>query len=1001
MKIKLVLILCIFAFGRAKSQSTGPVLGLHENVVAYYAFTNCTLISYPGQEISNGTLIIKNGQIEAAGKNLPIPSGAINRDMKGARIYPAFIEPWYVFENPIQGSEKKSDGRQMPQYTSNKLGAWSWNQAIKPENNVSSFFKPIDDKCEAMRKVGFAVLHLVPNEGIMRGNSMLIVCDKSRVFSPHISQVWSFEKGNSQQAYPSSQMGSIALIRQTILDANWYATANQAFQSGIRSEKVETNLSLEALANSLKEKRPIFFEVKDKLELSRAQTLAQEFGISFIYKSVGDEYESPDFISTQPKIISQLNFPKAVAIKGPAESREVSMDYLKGWIQAPGNPAFLEKNKIEFAFTLQGLEKPEDLFSAIRKAKAYGLSDSAALAALTICPAKHLGQEHLLGSLEKGKRANFLICSDSIFSPENLILETWVEGKKYIHQILPEKDLRGEWKSSILENEMRLSIKGKWAKPEAEIQMLPDTQKLKASLSYGPEGIIFDWKKKDKESTLTWRFSGVSSDSLIIGYIQNPDGKRQSQTWVKTRDFIEKKDSNTTVQKPAWIPPITFPNAAYGNEKLPVPENVLIKGATLWTNSEKGNLEETDILISGGKIKEIGSKLKASEGTKIVEAKGWHLSPGLIDEHSHIAISKGVNEGSHSITSEVRIGDVIDPEDINIYRQLSGGVTTSHLLHGSANPIGGQTALIKLRWGMNAAQMKFEQADPFIKFALGENVKQSNWGDVFSERYPQTRMGVEQIMRDAFQNALDYRAAINRGESIPKDLRNEALLEILDKKRFITCHSYVQSEIVMLMRLAESFGFRVNTFTHILEGYKVAQQLKLHNAFASTFSDWWAYKYEVIDAIPHNASLLTEKGVPVCINSDDAEMGRRLNQEAAKAIKYGGMTEIEALKMVTLNPAKALHIDHRVGSLKVGMDADLVLWSGNPLSVDSKAMITWVDGKRFFDREADSKMQEMLLTEKAKLIQLMVNSQEPDKGPVPSQEKKLYHCETLEDDQHE
>jgi imidazolonepropionase-like amidohydrolase len=396
-------------------------------------------------------------------------------------------------------------------------------------------------------------------------------------------------------------------------------------------------------------------------------------------------------------------------------------------------------------------------------------------------------------------------------------------------------------------------------------------------------------------------------------------------------------------------------------------------------------------------------ELKKIPGLLVIDATGKHLSAGIIDEHSHIAIAGDVNEGTQSVTAEVRIGDVVDPEDINIYRQLSGGVTTAQLLHGSANAIGGQSQIIKLRWGSKAEQIKFEGADPFIKFALGENVKQSNWGDRNVIRYPQTRMGVEQTFMDAFQRAKEYDAMKKISTSskpnekpavLRKDLELEALSEILNKKRFITCHSYQQGEINMLMHVADSFGFKVNTFTHILEGYKVADKMKKHGVGASTFADWWGYKYEVIEAVPHNASLLNSMRLITAVNSDDPEMARRLNQEAAKGIRYGGMSEEDALKLVTLNPAKLLHIDHRVGSIKVGKDADLVLWSANPLSVYTRAEKTFVDGKLYFDLEQDEQMRKEIAVERARLLQKMqAEKTGAEIPPKPAQKmQKINHC---------
>jgi len=392
----------------------------------------------------------------------------------------------------------------------------------------------------------------------------------------------------------------------------------------------------------------------------------------------------------------------------------------------------------------------------------------------------------------------------------------------------------------------------------------------------------------------------------------------------------------------------------------------------------------------------------------IIDGKGKHLTSGIIDEHSHIAISRGVNEGGQAVTAEVSIGDVVNPDDINIYRQLSGGVTAAQLLHGSANPIGGQSALIKLKWGFSPDEMLIKDAPKFIKCALGENVKQANWGDFNTVRFPQSRMGVEQVFYDGFTRAKAYKKEwedyqvnlVKKGASTifapRKDLELEVLNEILDSKRFISCHSYVQSEINMLMHVADSMGFKINTFTHILEGYKVADKMKKHGAGGSTFSDWWAYKFEVNDAIPYNAKLMQDQGLVVAINSDDAEMGRRLNQEAAKSVKYGGMSEEEAWKMVTLNPAKLLHLDDRMGSVKIGKDADLVLWTGNPLSIESKVELTMIDGLILYNRNNNLALEERNTKERARLINKMLESNEKGEETKPFIKKgrRLYHCDT-------
>jgi imidazolonepropionase-like amidohydrolase len=489
-------------------------------------------------------------------------------------------------------------------------------------------------------------------------------------------------------------------------------------------------------------------------------------------------------------------------------------------------------------------------------------------------------------------------------------------------------------------------------------------------------------------------WNGVGTDSL-----GNP------LTWTATLVKLSTPAAADSAKKKDMplVGKVIYPFVPFGWEEgnQPKTETILIKNATVWTNEKEGVLKETDVLLKGGKIAAVGKNLSDPEA-KVIDGTGKHVTPGIIDEHSHIAAAS-INEGGQSVTSEVRIADNLNPDDINIYRQLSGGVTTSHILHGSANTIGGQTQLIKLRWGAGDEDLKFKGWPGQIKFALGENVKRSS-SPLGNNRYPDTRMGVEQILVDAFTRAKDYQRAWaayetnkktyesaknKKGLTMPvaprRDLELDALVEILEKKRFITCHSYVQSEINSAMEVANRMGYTVNTFTHILEGYKVADKMKEHGSFASTFSDWWAYKMEVEDAIPYNAAIMQRVGLTVAINSDDAEMARRLNQEAAKIVKYGGVTEEEALKMVTLNPAIMLHVDDKVGSLRTGKDADVVLWSDNPLSIYAKSLYTIVDGTIYFDRVRDEQLQKQVEAERLRLVRKMNGEKRSGAPTIPAQ----------------
>jgi imidazolonepropionase-like amidohydrolase len=426
----------------------------------------------------------------------------------------------------------------------------------------------------------------------------------------------------------------------------------------------------------------------------------------------------------------------------------------------------------------------------------------------------------------------------------------------------------------------------------------------------------------------------------------------------------------------------------------------LIRNATVLTITH-GTIESGSVLIRDGKIAAVGKDIKAPEGANIIDATGQYVMPGIIDCHSHIAIDGDVNEASISVSSMANIADVLNPEDVDIYRDLAGGVTTANILHGSANPIGGQTVVIKLRWGKPASELPFEGALPGIKFALGENPKRSNFPPPpgVPHRYPATRMGVEETIRATFVEAREYkkqrdnynrRKAAGEANLIPprRDLTLDPLVEVLEGKRYVHAHCYRADEILMLIRVANEFGFKVRTFQHVLEGYKVAEEIAKSGAGASTFSDWWAYKMEAYDAIPYNAALMTERGVIASVNSDSAEEARHLNQEAAKAVRWGGLSDTEALKLVTLNPAIQLGIDKRVGSIEVGKDADLVIYNHYPLSVYAVPQKSIIDGQIYFDRERDMAQRAELEKEKQALIEKEKKAAQPERKEEKKPEKK-------------
>jgi len=491
---------------------------------------------------------------------------------------------------------------------------------------------------------------------------------------------------------------------------------------------------------------------------------------------------------------------------------------------------------------------------------------------------------------------------------------------------------------------------------------------------------------------------------------------RVREVWIDGRQFpgpirddkkkdAEAKPDEKKLEKQKLRGQLTAAPEQKDRGALLTPQAVFIKSATIWTSGPKGRIENASLLIVEGQIRAIGTIANVPADAHVIDRPGIHVSPGLIDCHSHSMVLGGVNEGTLPSTAMVRVTDVVNSESETIHQQLGGGLTTTNLLHGSANPIGGQNCVIKLRDGAAPEELKLAGAPGGIKFALGENVKQSNWGAAFKYRFPQTRMGVPAFHTNRFTAAQQYAAALEKqkregGPPVRRDLELEAIAEIIRGERLIHCHSYRQDEIVAFLRVMESFGVRVATLQHILEGYKVADEIATHGAGASAFSDWWAYKFEVYDAIPHAGSIMRERGVNVSFNSDSSDHARRLNTEAAKAVKYGGTSEEEALRFVTINPAKQLGIDKMVGSLEVGKDGDFAVWSGSPLATSSVCLETWIDGKQYFEREAAHRRSEARNAERLTLIdkaKKLATDASGDPAAAKAQEKFFFR--TLEDRQ--
>jgi len=995
-KIKLLLAGIFFAV-LLQAQETFPVNGIADKRSKIFAFINATIVKDGQTTLSKATLLIKEGKITAVGTDLSIPNEAVIIDCKDKYIYPSFIDIYtdYGVASPQRQFGAGGFNFNAPsQITSNTKGAFGWNQAIKPETDAFKVFTIDDSKAKSLREIGFGSVLSHVKDGIARGTGTVVTLANTKdnfvLIKEKASAHYSFNKGVSTQSYPSSLMGIIALIRQTYLDAQWYK--NNPAKEG-------TNISLQAWNET--QNLPQIFESDDKWNDIRANRIGNEFGVQYIIKGGGNEYQRiAEITNTKSVYILSLNYPQAMDVEDPNDARFVSLADMKHWELAASNPAALEKANITFALTTADLKDTKQFIPNLKKAFEFGLTEAKALDALTKTPATLLNIYDKVGSIENGKLANFIITSGPVFNENTVILENWIQGEKYTINDNNWNDIKGEYKLTIStekeKTELTLIVRTNATasvigKDTLSAKISSDGKIIKISYNATPQkrpSFSNGMGRGNNSNTVSqpqFRLSGfINSDNW---YGNGEDTAGNKFTWFATliktgttsQDSVKHK--NITALKTGKV---VYPFDGYGNETLPVKETILIKNATIWTNEKEGIVSNTDVLIKDGKISKLGKDL-IEPGAKIIDGTGKHVTAGIIDEHSHIAAAS-INEGGQSVTAEVRIGDNLNPEDINIYRQLSGGVTSSHILHGSANTIGGQTQLIKLRWGANDEDLKFKGADPFIKFALGENVKRTTSQN--NNRFPDTRMGVEEVLNDAFARAVDYEKALKADpKGTRRDLELETLVEIKNKKRFITCHSYIQSEITAAMRVGDKYGFKFNTFTHILEGYKVADKMKIHGSNASTFSDWWAYKQEVTDAIAYNAAIMTKVGLNVCINSDDAEMARRLNQEAAKTIKYGGVTEEEALKMVTLNPAKALHVADKVGSIKTGKDADIVVWSDNPLSIYAKAEQTIVDGTIYFDRTKDLEQRKLIASERNRLIQKMIGEKKsggPVKSPEPS-----------------
>lgn len=849
-----------------------------------YAIRDAKIYPVSGPMISRGTIVIRNGLIEAVGANVPIPAEATVIDGNDLTVYPGLIDSFTdtglptaagAAGNANQGGGGPGGGaaQQQQQLPKNAHEAiFQTPIGLNADRMLAGQVRADGRNIEASRNLGITSGLVVSRDGILTGQSALINTGDANIVvkSPVALHI---NPAPARGGYPSTLMGAFAVLRQAFADAEWYQQVWQRFNANPRGiERPKYDVILESIVPVVQGRLPSVFHAEWTAQIKRAVALAGELKLKPIIAGGMEAGAVASLLKAKdiPVLVS-VNY----AIEKPkpgfganTEAIEYDEKELKDFYS---NAALLQRAGVRFALQSGFADRPQLFIENIRKTIENGLSLEQALRASTLSAAEILGMGNALGSIETGKIANVVVATGDPFARETTIRQVFVDGKPF------------------------------------EVGPAPAT-----------------------------------GNQAVQGQGQQGSQGQQTPSANGARKAVTKPGSYIT----------------------PTANEVLIRNATVLTVT-KGTIRNGSVLIRDGKIAAVGTNVTPTPQAKVIDATGKFVMPGIIDAHSHMAIEGGGNEGTSPVTPNVRIADVIRDDDIAIYRALAGGTTIAHILHGSANVIGGTDAVIKLKWGRPAEEFLFG-APLGIKFALGENPKRSNANQpANNRRFPATRMGVEETLREAFTEARrymkewdEYDAAKRRGQNVApprKDLKLDTLADVLRGKLIVHVHSYVAPEIVMMLNLADEFGFKVGTLQHVLEGYKVAKEIAAHGAHASTFADYWSYKWEAWDAIPYNTAIMAKRGVVVSVNSDSNERVRRLYQEAGRELHYsnGELTEDDALKLITLNPAIQLGIDKRVGSIEAGKDADLAIFSAHPFSSAAHVDMTMIDGQVYFDRSED------------------------------------------------
>ncbi|MGP0066006.1 MAG: amidohydrolase family protein [Isosphaeraceae bacterium] len=999
---------------------------------AAYAIKGAKVIAAPGKVFEPGTVVVRRGVIVSVGadKDVAIPYDAETIEGKGLVVYPGFID-LYTTVGQHAGAERSATGRGRPVNVSEApliVTPADNRRGLTPEFETAGVLDLNEALVEPRRRLGFTDFLSAPAGAIATGQSALVTLSglprrEVVIASPmalHVNLAPPSEPGGAgngppaatpqpgpgqgrrrggggepgagvENPYPRVLMGSIAHFRQAMLDAE-HLQKLEAFVAEHGGTQSPYDPALKALQAARARKLPVWWEANSRDEIHRALDLAEEFGTTAVIVGGREATKVVDRLKAskvpvvlrltvpeEPRVPTEQEYRKKAAAERDEPLRVLAQRKTK-WKEQLATASVLAKEGIPFAFATDGVDRLDTIPANLRHIISEGLKADDALAALTRNAATIAGVDRRLGTLEAGKLGHVVVMTAPFSEERAKVKFVLVDGLKF--EIKPEDATKASTKGGGRNRPgARGAAAGKSNPDEDEGESAPEPRKESRPAAEGktlagqapqekPKAGQPDMAKKGQEGRDSSKKVAEASKPKEKAATERQKAADVAKKDEKKPDASSKAEAKKKAAPKAEAPPFVDVATELDEDRKPTIHtggNVLIKDATILTVT-RGTIPKGSILVEKGKIKAVGKDLSAPAGVTVIEASGLVAMPGIIDTHSHIAVQGGVNEGSLSVVPEVRVKDVVTGDDIAIYRAIAGGTTTARLLHGSANTIGGQDAVAKLRYGKPGRDLLIRDAHQGVKFALGENVTRAGrrgQGDG-PPRFPTTRMGVESVIERAFEDARIYRATRDAYKKAEKakgtpgyrpvppprvDLRLEALAGILDGSIRIHSHCYRSDEILMLLNVAQKYGVRVQSLQHVLEGYKVASEIAAHGASASTFSDWWAYKIEAYDAIPYNAAILTEAGANVCIKSDDAELMRHLNLEAAKMVKYGGVTEAQALAMITINPARELGLEDRLGSIEVGKDADIVLFNAHPFDAFSRCELSLIDGEAYFQRK--------------------------------------------------